>query len=58
MTRERAEWELFGTDWNETYGQKLAEHDKLNKDDMQPTPKAGAAAPAKAQPANQEDPTQ
>lgn len=46
MTRERAEWELFGTDWNETYGQKLAEHDRLTKDRMQPTPKAGAAAPS------------
>ena len=58
MTRERAEWELFGTDWNETYGQKLAEHDRLIKDSMQPTPKAGAAAPANPKPADQEDPEQ
>lgn len=50
MTRERAEWELFGSDWNETYGQKLAEHDRLIKDGMQPTPKAGAAAPANPDP--------
>ena len=58
MTRERAEWELFGTDWNETYGQKLAEHDRLIKDGMQPTPKAGAAAPANPKPADPEDPQQ
>lgn len=45
MTRERAEWELFGTDWNDTYGQKLNEQTKLKKDGMLPTPKAGAAAP-------------
>ena len=55
MTDERAEWELFGTDWNETYGQKLAEHDRLIKDGMQPTPKAGAAAPVAPRPATQED---
>lgn len=45
MTRERAEWELWGTDWNDTYGQKLAEHQLLKKDGMLPVPKAGAAAP-------------
>ena len=45
MTRERAEWELFGTDWNDTYVQKLAEYQRMAKDGMLPTPKAGAAAP-------------
>lgn len=45
MTRERAEWELFGSDWNDTYGQKLSEQQRLKADDMLPTPKAGAAAP-------------
>lgn len=46
MTRERAEWELFGTDWNDTYGQKKAEHQRLKEDGLLPLPKAGAAAPA------------
>lgn len=46
MTRERAEWELFGTDWMGTYDTKLAEHKRLKADDLLPAPKAGAAAPA------------
>ena len=45
MTRERAEWELFGTGWDDTYLQKLTEHQRLRDDDMLPTPQAGAAAP-------------
>lgn len=45
MTRERAEWELFGTGWEDTYLQKLTEFQRLKKDGMLPTPKAGAAAP-------------
>lgn len=45
MTRERAEWELWGTDWNDTFGQKQAEHQRLKNADMLPVPKAGAAAP-------------
>lgn len=45
LTRERAEWELFGTDWRETYPTKLAEHRRLAADGMLPTPRAGAAAP-------------
>lgn len=49
MSRERAEWELFGTDFSETYDTKKAEHDRLKADDMLPVPKAGAAAP-QAQP--------
>ena len=45
MTRERAEWELGGTDWNETFDQKLAEHKRLAANGLLPVPKAGAAAP-------------
>lgn len=45
MTRERAEWELGGTDWNATFDQKLAEHQRLLKNNLLPVPKAGAAAP-------------
>lgn len=45
MTRERAEWELGGTDWNATFDQKLAEHQRLLKHNLLPVPKAGAAAP-------------
>lgn len=44
MTRERAEWELFGSGWDDTYAQKLAEHQRLKKDGMMPMPKAGAPA--------------
>jgi lambda family phage portal protein len=46
MTRERAEWELFGTDFNETFDAKKAEQDKLRVANMLPVPKAGAAAPS------------
>jgi lambda family phage portal protein len=42
-SRERAEWELFGSDWNESYDTKKSEHDRLKADDMLPVPKAGAA---------------
>lgn len=45
MTRERAEWELGGTDWNATFDQKWAEHQRLAKKGLLPVPKAGAAAP-------------
>lgn len=45
MTRERAEWELFGTDFTETYDTKKAEHDRLKADGLLPEPKAGAAKP-------------
>lgn len=45
MTRERAEYELSGTDWRETYDTKKAEEDRLRRDNMLPAPKAGAAAP-------------
>lgn len=45
MSRERAEWELFGTSFGDTYGTKKAEHKRLEEDGMLPAPKAGAAAP-------------
>lgn len=48
MTRERAEWELWGTDFNETIDTKISEQTRLKAADMLPTPKAGAAAPARA----------
>lgn len=50
MTRERAEWELWGTDFNETLDTKISEHARLKAVDMLPVPKAGAAAP---RPSNQ-----
>lgn len=50
MTRERAEWELFGSDWGDTYQQKLTEHQQLAADGMAPAPKAGAAAPVQSAP--------
>lgn len=48
MTRERAEWELWGTDYNETFDQKQGEQDRLREADLLPAPKAGAAAPTTA----------
>lgn len=45
MTRERAEWELFGTDFNDTFDPKKSEEQRLKAADMLPVPKAGAAAP-------------
>lgn len=45
MSRERAEWELFGTDWYQTYDSKLEEQKMLKADDMLPVPKAGAPSP-------------
>lgn len=54
MTRERAEWELWGSDFNETFGQKEGEQKRLRNADLLPVPKAGAAAPT---PAPQPEPT-
>lgn len=48
MTLERAEWELFGSDFNETFDTKQAEFGQLKAAGMLPVPKAGAAAPAGA----------
>lgn len=56
MTRERAEWELFGSSWSDTYVQKLTEFQRLSADGMLPTPKAGAAAPAPTTPPAQDTP--
>ena len=51
MTRERAEWELFGSDFNETLSQKVAEQSALAANNLLPAPKAGAAAQPAATPA-------
>lgn len=45
MTREQAEWLLFGTDFNQTLPQKEDEHKKLKGKGMLPNPSPGAAAP-------------
>lgn len=45
MTREQAEWQLNGTSWQDTYPTKLAEHQRMVRDQMLPVPKAGAPAP-------------
>ena len=45
MTRERAEWELWGSSWEDTYPQKKSEEDRMRADGILPVPKAGAAAP-------------
>lgn len=55
MTRERAEWELFGSSWSDTYVQKLTEYQRLARDGMLPTPKAGAAAPGAPAPTTPPD---
>lgn len=49
-TSEQASWELYGTDWNESYPVMLAEHNRMAADGTLPAPKAGAAAPAAQQP--------
>lgn len=43
ITRERAEWELFGTDWYDTFAGKKTEQSMLKAADLLPVPKAGAA---------------
>ena len=43
MTHERAEWELFGSDWTRTFPVKKRERDMLKDAQMLPEPKAGAA---------------
>lgn len=50
MTRERAEWELWGSDFNDTFDQKEGEQKRLAAANLLPVPKAGAAAPAAPQP--------
>ena len=46
MTRERAEWELWGSDFNETLPLKAAEEAALIEAGIAPVAKAGAPAPA------------
>lgn len=50
-TSEQASWELYGTDWNDSYPVMLTEHQRMAQDGTLPTPKAGAAAPLQPQPA-------
>lgn len=50
LTHERAEWELFGTDWHVTTDQKVAERARMERDGITPAPRAGAAAPLRGQP--------
>lgn len=57
LTRERATWELFGTDWSRAYPSMHSEQKRLIRDNMLPSPRAGAPAraeqrkPAEAAPA-------
>lgn len=43
-TSEQASWELYGTDWNDSYPVMFAEHKRMVEDGTLPAPKAGAAA--------------
>lgn len=54
MTRERAEWELWGTDFNDTLDAKQSEQAALKAADLLPVPKAGAAAPPPGDSGNSE----
>jgi capsid protein len=45
VTRERAEWELFGTSFHDTWGSKVTEHRLLEKEGMLPVARAGSPAP-------------
>ena len=56
MTRERAEWELWGSDFNETFDQKEGEQKRLAAANLLPVPKAGAAAPQAAAPNESQEP--
>ena len=46
MTHERAEWELFGSDFTRTFPVKRRELQMLSNDGMAPVPRAGAAVAA------------
>ena len=50
MTHERAEWELWGSSWEDTYPQKKSEQDRMRADGILPVPKAGAPAPQQKKP--------
>ena len=58
MTREQAEWQLFGTDFNQTFDQKADEIKRLAAADMLPAAAPGAAAPQQtgAQPPKEPQP--
>lgn len=45
MTLERAEWELFGTDWHRSFPAKQREQQMLRDANITAVPRAGAAAP-------------
>lgn len=49
MTRERATWELFGSDWSGIFDQMAQEQIRLMDAGILPVPKAGAAAPESPQ---------
>ena len=57
MTHERAEWELFGSDFNDTLDTKASERKRLTAADLLPRPKAGAAAPLPPADPQTDDPT-
>lgn len=44
-TNEHASWELYGTDWADSYPVMRSEQERMAKDGMLPVPKAGAPAP-------------
>lgn len=50
LTHERAEWELFGTDFNETLDTKASERRRLDRAGLARQPKPGAAAPVQGAP--------
>lgn len=52
MTRERAEWELFGSDWNETLSVKASEQRRLDDLGLTPPPRPGAGVAGGARQGN------
>lgn len=49
MTLERAEWELWGTDWHRSFPAKVREQQMLRDSGIAAVPRAGAAAPVQQQ---------
>lgn len=58
MTREQAEWLMFGTDFNQTFDQKADEIKRLAAADMLPAAAPGAAAPNQPSGAPKQGPTE
>ncbi|MFD1709843.1 phage portal protein [Ottowia sp. GY511] len=58
MTRELAEWQLFGTDFNQTFDQKADEIKRLAAADMLPAAAPGAAAQPQPSGAPTKEPTE